>query len=193
MSNAQPLFFFVGKPASGKETQAKLLAEKLGFPVFMSGARFRDLINTGTYLGERIKEDYDDGALMPGWVADYLFEHFTLNLAKDEGAIYEGSGRDVGQAETIERTATWLGREYLVFNLMVEDDLVIKRSLARKRDMTDSTETIIKHRLEEYNRLTEPAIAHFHTLQKCVDIDGADPIEVIAEKIFNEAKKLIHD
>lgn len=192
VNKPKPLFFFVGKPASGKETQAKLLAERLDYPIFMSGAKFRELISSDSYLGNRIKEDYNKGALMPAWVADYLFEDFVLNLPEDKGAIFEGSGRDVEQAQTIEKIVSWLGREYLVFNLMVSDDTVIERSLSRKRDATDSSEDVIRNRLKEYNRLTEPAIAHFHTLQKCVDINGEASIDEIQEKIMKEVSKL-HD
>ena len=141
------LFFFVGRIASGKETQSKQLAEKLGYQVFMTGQRFRDIVASGSLLGNRIKADYEKGLLMPSWVANYMFEEFLFNLPPQEGAIFEGSGRDVEQAKVIDEVATWLGRSYTVLNLDVSEEEVIKRSLLRGRDSTDKDESVIRMRL----------------------------------------------
>ena len=184
----KPFFFFVGKPASGKETQAKLLAEKLDYPIFMSGAKFRDLMQSGTYLGNRIKKDYETGALMPAWIADYLLQEFVLNLSPETGAIFEGSGRDLDQVDTIEDVTGWLRRPYFVFHLKVTDDTVVQRSVDRGRDAVDADEDAIRNRLADYARLTEPAIRKFEELGKQFEIDGELPMEEIHEKIMEYAE-----
>jgi adenylate kinase len=182
------LYFFVGRPGSGKETQSRLLAEKLGYKMFSTGAVFREIIASSSQLGNKIKTDYEKGLLMPTWVADFMFENFVFNLPENEGAVFEGSGRDKEQAETIEKVCAWLGRSYTVFNLEVSEEEVVKRALARKRDKTDSDESFIRNRLSEYARLTHPAIQYFHSLGKCVDIHGElTPDEVHAEVLKNVA------
>lgn len=188
----KPFFFFVGKPASGKETQARLLAEKLDYPIFMSGAKFRDLMQSGTYLGNRIKKDYETGALMPAWIADYLLQEFVLNLSPETGAIFEGSGRDLDQVETIEDVTGWLKRPYFVFHLKVSDESVLKRSLERGRDVTDASEETIRNRLADYARLTEPAIQKFEALGKQFEIDGERSPEEIHEKIIEYAEACLN-
>ena len=188
MNTPKPFFFFVGKPASGKETQARMLAEKLNYPVFMSGAKFRDLMQSGTYLGNRIKKDYETGALLPAWIADYLLQEFVLNLGPETGAIFEGSGRDLDQVETIEDVTGWLQRPYYVFHLKVTDDTVVERSVSRGRDAVDADEEAIRTRLADYARLTEPAIRKFEELEKQFEIDGELPPEEIHEKILEYAK-----
>lgn len=183
------LYFFVGRPSSGKETQSRLLAEKLGYQMFSTGAKFREIIGSGSQLGGKIKGDYEKGLLMPTWVADFMFENFLFNLPENEGAVFEGSGRDREQAETIEKVCAWLGRPYTVLNLEVSEDTVVARSLARKRDATDGDESAIRNRLSEYARLTHPAIQYFHQLGKCIDIDGEKtPDEVHAQVVAAASK-----
>lgn len=176
------LFFFVGRIASGKETQCVQLAEKLGYTVFSTGGKFREIVASGSLLGNRIKTDYEKGLLMPSWVANYMLEEFLFNLAPEKGAIFEGSGRDVEQAKVIDEVCTWLGRSYTVLNLDVSEDEVVKRSLLRGRDSTDKDESVIRMRLAEYNRLTKPAIEYFQQLGKCININGEQtPVEVHEE------------
>jgi len=188
MSTPKRLFLFVGRTASGKEKQSRKLAEKINAPVFMTGERFREIIRSGSPLGEKIKDDYEKGLLMPSWVADYMFQDFVFNLRYDKSAVFEGSGRDKKQAEVVEAVTEWLGREYVAFNLEVSPETVIARSLSRQRDATDEEE-VIKTRLAEYERLTAPAIEHFRSLGKLVDIDG----ENSPEEVHSEVMKHISD
>jgi adenylate kinase len=188
-SEQKHLFFFVGRIASGKETQSRQLAEKLGYQIFMTGQRFRDIVASGSILGNRIKADYEKGLLMPSWVANYMFEEFLFNLPPEEGAIFEGSGRDVEQAKVIDEVATWLGRSYTVLNLDVSEEEVVKRSLLRGRDSTDKDESVIRMRLQEYNRLTKPAIEYFHSIGKCIDING----EQLPEEVHQEVMKKVNE
>lgn len=179
----KPLFFFVGRTASGKETQSRRLAEKLGYEIFMTGQKFRDIIASGSEFGTRIKDTYDQGLLMPTWIADYLFEDFVFNLPSEKGAIFEGSGRDLGQAKVIEEVCMFLGRPYRVLNLEVSEEEVIKRSLGRARDTTDHP-GVIQTRLAEYKKLTEPAIEHFRSIGKCIEIDGEQLPDKVHEDVM---------
>lgn len=187
----KPFFFFVGKPASGKETQAKLLAKSLDYPIFMSGAKFRDLMYSGTHLGRRVKEEYETGHLLPAWIADHLFESFVLHLAPETGAIFEGSARDVAQVETIEIVTSWLKRPYFAINLKVSDETVIARSRARARDALDSSEEKLRNRLDDYARLTEPAIDRLRNLGKLFEVDGEASLEEIQRQILEYAQSKI--
>lgn len=183
----KPFFFFVGKPASGKETQARLLVEETGFPIFMSGAKFRELAGSGTYLGDRVKQTYETGALMPAWIADYLFQEFVLGLGPETGAIFEGSARDLEQVETIDEVCTWLKRPYYAFNLQISDDTAISRSMGRARDAVDTDEEKLRNRLSDYAHLTEPAIAELRRMGKLFDINGEGTLEDIRVEILKHA------
>ncbi len=188
--NAKHLIFFVGRPSSGKETQSTRLAEKLGYKVFMTGKKFREIIASGSQLGARIKDEYEKGMLMPTWVADYMLQDFLFNLPYEEGAVFEGSGRDEEQAKTIEKVCAWLGRDYTVLNLEVGEEEVVKRALLRKRDATDNDESIIRNRLSEYNKLTSPAISYFRSVGKLIDIDGEKTPDEVHAQVIEAVKKI---
>ncbi len=189
VAHPKHLFFFVGRTASGKETQSRMLAQKLGYEIFMTGQRFRDIIASGSELGNRIKDAYEKGLLMPSWVADYMFEEFVFKLPPEKGAVFEGSGRDLEQAKVIEAVCEWLGRPYAVLNLEVSKEEVVKRSLGRARDKTDHPE-VIETRLAEYDRLTKPAIEYFRSIGKCIDVDGEQAPEKVHEDVMKIVEKL---
>lgn len=184
MDDAKMLFLFVGRIASGKETQGRLLAEKLNAPLFATGQKFREMIASNSPLGQRIKADYEAGKLMPAWVASYFFQDFLFNLPHVSHAVFEGTGRARAEAEMFEQVATWLGRPYTVFNLVVSPETVVARSLARQRDAGD-TEESVKMRLAEYERLTAPAIEYFASIGKCVDVNGEQPVEDIHREVLS--------
>ena len=189
MTTAKHLFLFVGRTASGKETQGRLLAEKLDADMFMTGARFREIIGSGSPLGARIKDDYEKGLLMPAWVAVYMFQDFLFNLPYDKHAVFEGTGRALSEAEMFEEVATWLGRPYTVFNLKVSPETVVARSLSRKRDAADGEE-VIRTRLAEYDRLTAPAIEYFQSAGRAIDIDGEQSVDEIHREVMSHVASL---
>ena len=151
----------------------------LGCQVFTTGEKFRAIIKSGSPLGERIKADYEKGLLMPSWVADYFFEDFVFNLPSDMSAVFEGSGRDLDQAKVVESVCSWLGRPYTAVHRGAPEAEVLRRALARKRDALDNNEAVVRARLAEYDRLTAPAIEHFKSLGRVIDIDGERTVEEI--------------
>lgn len=173
---------FVGRPGSGKETQARALSDSTGFNIFSSGEKFREIREHRDPLGLRVKEMYDTGTLMPTWFADYLFEEAVIRLPHTTGIILEGSGRTVAQATLIDEILTWLGRNYRVVNLVISPEEATKRQLSRSltADRPDSnSEEKIRVRLKEYEDSTAPAIEYFRTKGYVVDIDGERSIEEI--------------
>jgi adenylate kinase len=191
MDTPKCLFLFVGRTGSGKETQGRLLAEKLGATMFMTGGRFREILAKDDFLAERIKEDYEKGLLMPSWFAVYLFQEFLLKLPPMTHGVCEGTGRSEHEARYVEEVTTWLKRPYTVFNLEVSEESVIKRSLLRKRaDGLDKDESIIRTRLEEYRKTTLPAIEYFKSVGKLINIDGEPAVEAIHAAVMMHVGKL---
>lgn len=179
---------FVGRPGSGKETQARLLAEKTGFPIFSTGEKFRELREHRDELGTRIRGMYDTGKLMPAWFAEYLFEDAILRLPLTTGIIMEGSGRITAEAELIHEILAWLGRPYRVINLTITPEEATKRQTLRagKTDRPESnTEEKIKLRLEEFESSTAPAIEWFREKGVVIDIDGARSIEEVHTDVMS--------
>ncbi len=179
--------FFVGRPGSGKETQARLMAEKTGFHILSTGEKFRELREHRDELGTRVREAYDTGKLLPSWFADYLFEDAILKLSHSTGIILEGSGRTVVQAQLIHDILAWLHRPYRVIHLVISEEEATRRQAARasvaNRPESDTAEKI-KLRLEEFQTCTLPAIEVFAAKDAVIEVDGERPIEEIHADIM---------
>ncbi len=175
--------FLVGKPGSGKETQARLIAEKTGFSILSTGEKFRELREHRDALGEHVRKEYDSGNLMPDWFADYLFEEAILNLPNTSGIIFEGSGRSLEQAKVVHTVCTWLQRPYVVFNLAISDDEAVRRMMGRGR-ADSNTEDKIRTRLKAFADTTSPALEHYKAQGVRIDIHGERSIEDIHTEIM---------
>lgn len=175
---------FVGKPGSGKETQAELLATKTGFKVFSAGRRFRELKEGTGPLAEKIRETLDRGYLLPAWLAAYSFQEVILHIGKDDGIIMEGTGRKIDEAKLFHEVATWLGREYKVINLDISDDEAVKRQVGRGR-ADSNTEEKVRVRLNEYEKHTEPVISFFREQGVLIDVPGERLVEEIHADILS--------
>lgn len=180
---------FIGRPGSGKETQARRLAEETGYHSFSTGERFRELREHRDSLGAHVKEVYDTGKLMPTWFAEYLFADALLKVPHGTGLIFEGTGRWRAEAELFDEVATWLGRKYRVINLEVSEEEAMRRQLGRaqSKDRPDSnTEEKIRIRFKEFSEHTQKAIDYFRERGVVIDIDGEQPPDKIAENILKE-------
>lgn len=177
---------FIGRPGSGKETQARRLAEETGYHSFSTGERFRELREHRDSLGERVKEVYDTGKLMPTWFAEYLFADALLKVPHGTGLIFEGTGRWRAEAELFNEVATWLGRKYRVINLEVSEEEAMRRQLGRaqSKDRPDSnTEEKIRIRFKEFSEHTQRAVNYFREKGVVIDINGEQSPDTIAEDI----------
>lgn len=178
---------FMGRPGSGKETQARLMAEVTGFHILSTGEKFRELREHRDSLGEHIRREYDAGRLIPNWFADYLTIDAMINLSPGAGIIFEGSGRTLEQAKLFHEVTGWLDRPYRVIHLDISEEEAHARQVLRaksgKRPDSDNEEKI-KLRFESYERETKPALEFFREKGSVIDIDGMGSIEDIHEKIM---------
>ncbi len=91
----------LGPPGSGKGTQAKLIAEKLGFFHFITSQVGKDYIATHNDSETQKQMDlYKNGILFdPAWLEKVIKEK-TQEIFKDySGIVYDGSPRTLYEAE----------------------------------------------------------------------------------------------
>jgi len=175
-----------GRPGSGKGTQGKLLAERRGWMHFSTGELFKKMRDDGTPLGNKVKEIFDAGNLLPDWFATYLFEHAVLNMSAEAGIVCEGYPRSVAQAKEFEAILAWLGRPYKVVELEVSDDEVTARMLKRATEEhrpDSASEEQIRTRLAVYHENTAPVLGYFKERGTFVSVDGSGSVEDIAKSI----------
>lgn len=177
---------FIGRPGSGKGTQAKVLCDKTGWTHFSTGDRFKTLRDEQGALGDRVREAYDAGKLLPDWFATYMFEDVVLNLKPEDGLVCDGYPRSRGQAEIFDDILTWLGRPYTVVDLGVSEEEAMRRQLERAKveDRPDSgTEEKIKARFLTYQTATEPILEFFREKGLVIEIDGEQTPEEVEQAI----------
>ena len=73
-------FIFTGRPGAGKGTQAKILAEKLNAKFISAGASLRKFAEQDTLPAKRVKEDIDNGLLVPYGVMVYIFYTISFEM-----------------------------------------------------------------------------------------------------------------
>jgi adenylate kinase len=184
-------FLMMGRPGSGKGTQAQLLAEKIGGVVCSSGARLREMASSGSYFGLRAKKVMDAGDLMPVWVSQYLFEEALLKLEPNSAVVFEGSCRILEEAKRFHEAAVWLERPYIAIYLDAPEDAlrerILKRTSLEKR--TDDNAAILKERFDNFTELTMQSINYFKSEGTLLVINGDQSIEGVHADVL-EALKL---
>ncbi len=134
MTPSYRYLFFLGKPASGKGTQIRLLLERFEGRTFSTGDALKDHIARGTDLGKRVKEIINAGKLVSDDIVMELFRDSAERLGPASGdALFmvDGFPRTIGQYDLLMR---YLGERKipaLFLYFAVEDDLILRRLAGR--------------------------------------------------------------
>ncbi|KND51339.1 MAG: adenylate kinase [Parcubacteria bacterium C7867-001] len=184
MTDTPKTVFFIGKPGSGKGTQAKLLAAKTGWTILASGAQFREIAKEESLLGRKVEEALAQGLLMPHWFAMYLYQRALFSVPEDQSIVFDGFNRKLAEAELNIATLEWLGRPFVVLNIQVSDEHVKERLAERAKTSgrSDDRQDAFDERLDEYRAHTTQSIDLFREKHSLIDINGEQtPEEVFAD------------
>lgn len=176
----------MGRPGSGKGTQATLLSERLAWIRLSSGDRIKQIRDGNEPFSARVRAVYDKGTFLPDWLADFILEQGLLDLEPYVGVVTEGFGRTKQQAHHYADIIEWLGRSLKVIHLDVSEAETMRRMLSRSavQDRPDSnTEEKIQARLAQYAAETLPALEYLRTLGVVTDVNGEQEPAKIAEDI----------
>lgn len=197
---------FFGPQGSGKGTQAKIIARRLGIPDISMGGLLR---NTSSGLQDRINIYLNKGVLVPH---EMVVEALKERIGKEDckgGYILEGFPRTKDQIE--------LSKNILkfdkVFLIDISDEKAIRRissrlnckkcgavfnsitnppKISRKCDFCkeelyireDDKPEAIKKRLEIYHNETEPILKIYE--DKLIKINGEQEINIVTGNILKE-------
>lgn len=101
---------FLGRPGSGKGTQARILGEKLGLDYIGSGDLLRGRKKKKDFTGQKIAKMIDKGGLVPTTVIVKLWLDRFEELKKKEklnGIVIDGSPRKLLEAYLIDEALRW--------------------------------------------------------------------------------------
>ena len=177
---------FLGAPGSGKGTQGRILAERLGLPKITTGDLLRAAVQAGTLLGREAKKFMDDGKLVPDPIILSLIKEELAKSAAQQGAILDGFPRTAPQAELVDRTLGERGQRLNhILLLDVPEEELVRRMTARaaQEGRSDDSPEAIKTRLQVYQRDTAPLIAHYAQRGIVHRVPGTGTIDEIATEI----------
>jgi adenylate kinase len=174
-------FLMMGRPGSGKGTQAKMLSKTAGGAVYSSGARLREIAASGSYFGKRTEEVMGRGDLMPVWVSQYLFEEALIKLEPADAVVFEGSCRILEEAMRFHEAALWLGRPYVAVYLDAPEDALRERLLKRAglEGRADDNANALQERFDKFNELTLKSIEYFKSEGTLVVVNGNQTVEQV--------------
>ena len=173
----------MGAPGAGKGTQAELLSKTNSYLHLSTGELLRKEIETGTDLGQKVKDIINKGEL----VNDQLvLEIVKKNLDKNnKGWILDGYPRNLSQVNSLNEVLIQINQPLeLVFYLDIPEDVLIERLLLRGRK--DDNEDTIKTRLKIYKETTEPLVQYFRDLSLLEYIDANRDLKTISDEIIQK-------
>lgn len=182
MTHYDAIFMF-GPQGSGKGTQTKILADKLGFFAWDTGQALRNNREMVTVSGQKVGDILDSGRLFNDDELLSVVGPLIEAIPAEQGVIFDGIPRRLGQAEFILKFLSEHGRAKLVtISLELSDEESLKRLLLRaeKEGRPDDTEEKIKYRLKQYHEETEPILDFMKQHTEFFSIDGRPAVPEVA-------------
>jgi adenylate kinase len=204
----------LGAPGSGKGTQAKNIAEKVGITHVASGDLFRAAATRGDDLGKQAKYYMEKGLLVPDEITIKMILERVDAPDCSKGVMLDGFPRTLEQAKALDQA---LGKKKQkidrVFYIKVATDELVRRLSGRficrkcqasyhkvsappKKEgkcdkcggelyqRADDTPETVRKRIEVYTKETSPLIDYYKKSKKLVEIKGEGNIDSITENII---------
>jgi adenylate kinase len=197
-------YIFLGPPGSGKGTQAKVVADKLGLPHIDMGSTIRAAISKGTEAGRKAKEYVESGQLVPSDIVIAMAEERLAQNDTKSGFILDGYPRSISQAEALEKYLKDNKLNIKVLNLNIPVENVVERLSSRMmcRDCSavyntktkppkklyvraDDNPDTIKNRFKTYEDETAPLIGFYSKKGALINIDASGDIDRITKNILD--------
>jgi adenylate kinase len=205
----------IGSPGSGKGTQARMLTQCFHVPHISTGDMLRDRIrHGGNEMGTCVVATMQSGALVSDRVVNEMVKERLSEPDATRGFVLDGYPRTLDQAEHLGEWLSSRGVREVVIHLAVDYNIIIARLTGRRecpccgtlynvafhppkvdelcdkegcklviRD--DDRESVIRERLDAYDRQTLPLLAYYKNAgRKVVRVDGSiDPPDTVFQRI----------
>ncbi len=178
----------IGPTASGKGTQAKLLAESLGMSQVTISHLLSQAYDEDSDQGKRLRKIVDSGAMISAKVIEPFLVR-SLNQHRGSGVVVDGFPRTVEQAELLTKYLDSIKR-LIVIELRLDEALVYERISKRLSQpgyipQIDDNREIVEDKMLLYNTsrllIARAVVNHLGAEQKVnyFQVDGSkSPKEV---------------
>ncbi len=180
----------VGIQGSGKGTQARILAEKLGYQIFETGAELRSIARENSPLGQKVKAITERGDLVPNEIVMEIVENFFHKISSSTPVIFDGIPRSEPQRLSLQKLLSSHKRDFLVLEIRLSESEAMKRLLLRAKTegRADDTPAVIQKRIQNFYAHTEPLLEHWNNEKKLLSIDGDQSIAEVTKEILERLK-----
>jgi adenylate kinase len=208
------LLILLGAPGSGKGTQAKSLAERLGLVHLSTGDILREEVRRETQFGNQANQYMNAGELVPDVLILDMIKTKLVSDSMNRGFIFDGFPRTLEQAEGLDRLAHEVGVGIdRVVNLAVDDEVIVGRLSARsscgvcgaiyndvshpprragfcdKDDAalirrSDDSEVVVRNRLTVYHQQTKPLEEYYSRKGLLLKVDGHGATDQVLARIL---------
>ncbi len=178
-----------GAPFAGKDTQCRVIAEKLEAATFGSGAIFREQSNN-----KKLQKAMSTGDLIP---SDMFFEIILPYFQKSEFS---------GKPLILSSIGRWEGEESVIFDatkqsdhptkavvyLAISEEDIWKRHQEakvlgdRQQRQDDKSDDILRNRINEFNIKTLPVIEFYRQKGLLIEIDGTQTRQQVTDQILEK-------
>lgn len=218
------IIILLGPPGAGKGTQAKAIMQRYGIPQISTGDMLREAVKNRTPLGLAAEPIMKSGGYVSDDIINGLVEDRTLQADCVHGFVLDGYPRTVEQAKSLNQLLEKQRRPMpTVVNLQVEPEGMIRRISGRRtcrqcgriyniyfspsqRDplcdtcggelfsRPDDDESIVRERLRQYEKQTQPLIQFYRELGQLEGLDGDAAPETVTQRVLEifEGRKEQH-
>jgi adenylate kinase len=181
------IILLFGPPGCGKGTQAEFISHRFGIPAISTGEVFRAECKAGTELGKMACSVFSKGGLVSDEVVNAVIAKRISQPDCLSGFLLDGYPRTLPQAKFLDRA---LRQDVIAIHLDVPFSRIVERITARRHcpkcshiynllfqppkvtgicdfdgavlaTREDDREEVLRERLEAYEKMTGPAIAHY--------------------------------
>ena len=196
----------LGPPGAGKGTQAERFASTHALPKISTGDILREAVQTGTDLGRIAKATMEAGNLVGDDVMSGIVQERLDRSDAHGGFVLDGFPRTVVQATALDELVNGRG-PLVVLDIVVPEDVLVLRLASRRIcgkcganapvdsaavcqkcggqlvTRADDGESVVRERLNVYQRQTKPLVDYYSARPTFRAIDGHRPADVVTAAV----------